>query len=123
MYNLFNFILKVCSGKKPSKLNGGTPVTIQSYPFQVSLLKSFHHLCSGSIISMFHVLTVASCLILEDGIFIGNLQVLSGTEDRRNAQGFGQIHDVSLIIHHPQYDQRNFLINDIALLKVNLIFK
>ncbi|KAF7996513.1 hypothetical protein HCN44_002145 [Aphidius gifuensis] len=116
---LVAFIYDV-NGKLSNKLVGGAYGYITDYPFQVSVrIHGDHHLCGGCIISNFHVLTSASCITSDVNIILGNLKVLSGTNDRNNRDNYGKIHDVDLVIIHHEYSPRKFWANDICLLKLS----
>ncbi|GAB0098079.1 trypsin [Sergentomyia squamirostris] len=43
------------------RIVGGVPVAIQDYPYQVSVQKNDRHICGGSVISSYFVLTAAHC--------------------------------------------------------------
>ncbi|XP_044019349.1 trypsin-like [Aphidius gifuensis] len=76
-------------------------------------------MCGGVIISENHVLSAASCVLAEENVVYGNIQVLAGTHDITDYRN-GLINQVSHVIYHELYNPRNNWINDIAILKLQL---
>lgn len=97
---------------------GGKIAVMGEFPHQVSLQYAGHHICGGSIITDYHIIISASCVLFEYVIIAGNLRVLMGTNDKYNTLGFGTYHNVKYVIYHPDYKPRLFWINDIAILRV-----
>ncbi|XP_044014163.1 anionic trypsin-like [Aphidius gifuensis] len=102
----------------PSKIEGGALCRIQDKPSVVSIQRNSYHICGGAILSEKLVITSASCLMLDNLVIFGNLEVFSGTADLLE-QGSSQVNRVQLVILHPQYDPKNFWINDIAILRLS----
>ncbi|KAM5307279.1 LOW QUALITY PROTEIN: serine protease 52-like [Glossophaga mutica] len=92
------------------KITGGEPTHITEFPWQVDVLHQGHHLCGGSILSEWWVLTASHCfinknkstleIIYDDGKF--------GTKTLTKVK-------VDKLIIHPYFDSW-ILDNDIALL-------
>lgn len=99
------------------KIVGGQNVTIEQFPWQVSLFNatSGRHFCGGSIIDRFTILTAAHCIRPGRPV-----SVRVGTTFHREG---GSIHESSRIIVHPAYDRSTFD-SDLALviLKYPLIY-
>lgn len=121
---LIYFFVLVGHGKVPDKIVGGEICTYREMRYVVSIQSRSHHLCSGNIISEYHVITTASCVSHEYFVVYGNIAVLSGTHDLRggNRGNHLRLTNVELVIIHPEYDPKNFWINDISILKVHCIF-
>ncbi|XP_044009967.1 trypsin beta-like [Aphidius gifuensis] len=111
----------VSNGNPPDKIYGGDLVEISKYPHQVSVQFRNEHFCGGVIISNYHILTAASCILDGNNVFYANIQVLSGSDKlipstyNRN----WKIHQVSFVIFHKNYNPRAHWINDIAILKLS----
>ncbi|KAF7994091.1 hypothetical protein HCN44_011360 [Aphidius gifuensis] len=109
----------VVQAKLPNKITGGRPTTLTAHPYHVSVYFNSHVMCTGSIISHRHILTSASCVLLEvDGMFtaIGNIEVLTGSNDLSDSRGLRQFHQVYAVIWHDYYMPHRFWRNDIAIL-------
>ncbi|XP_044019370.1 chymotrypsin-1-like [Aphidius gifuensis] len=112
--------IAICTSKLPGKLIGGRTAEIEEFPYLVSLQHAAHHVCSCTIISHFHVMTSASCVILNTSPLVipANLKILTGTNDRFGETDGSIYYNVKLVIFHPFYDEKFFWINDIAILKL-----
>lgn len=113
------------NGKIPKAIVGGKVCSSGEMRHIVSIQSNSYHLCGGSIIDKDRILTAASCISFPDQvtytnlILHGNLAVLSGTHDLYDTSDVHRrIHNVALVIIHPDYDPRKFWINDIAILEV-----
>lgn len=109
----------ICYGKGMSKITSGRTIDIREYPHHVSIQFLGSHMCGGSIISSYHVITAASCVILEPNVFTGNLKVLSGTHSSNSDyDSEAYFTNVKYIIYHPEYSLQLFWQHDIAILKL-----
>lgn len=90
----------------------GENVTIEQYPYQVSIMKYGRHNCGGAIISKHYILTAGHC-------FKENTHYMIRAGNSIKDKG-GRFHLVKKIIRHPQYviDSKNLPHNDIALARV-----
>ncbi|XP_044018702.1 trypsin Tyr p 3.0101-like [Aphidius gifuensis] len=114
----FSIFILLANAKSPNKIFGGDRVVrIEDHPHQVSIRHRNRHICSGSIISYYHILTAASCVTADVGVFYANIKVLSGTINKNDVTN-GHIHPVMLSIVHSHYSPRNFWRNDVALLRL-----
>ncbi|XP_044002207.1 trypsin-like [Aphidius gifuensis] len=104
-------------GKTPNKISGGELCPPYSNNFVVSLRVEGKHICGGSLIDTHHVLTAASCLVLEKNIIQNNVKVLVGTHELNNPS-MGQVYGVDIIVVHQGYDCTNLWADDIAILKL-----
>lgn len=96
-----------------NKVTGGLRIGIENYPSQVSLHTTRGRLCGGTIISRVHILTAANCPIIDLGNIIGNIKILSGTNDQHDITYANYISEVAYVIYHPEYNPRPAWINDI----------
>ncbi|XP_016837090.2 trypsin [Nasonia vitripennis] len=95
------------------RIVGGEDATIETYPYQISIQEYGSHICGGSIISTYWVLTAGHC-VKSDPF---NLNIRAGTSIRDKN---GTIHKVDNIIRHQNYFENSYRVpsNDIALLKL-----
>ncbi|KAG6449239.1 trypsin, alkaline C-like [Manduca sexta] len=100
-----------------SRIIGGSPVSIERYPFIVQVLYNSQLLCGGSLLTSRHVLTAAHCFFNDQGIQVGprRFSVRVGSS---NANSGGKVHSVSTIVVHERYNRipRD---NDIAIMLLN----
>lgn len=99
------------------RIVGGKDVKIEEVPYQVLLEASGFGFCGGSIIADNWILTAGHCIVYPDDW----VSVRAGTTKRSNG---GSLHKVVQSIRHEEYavNRHGIPINDIALLKVGLIF-
>lgn len=64
MNNHLYFLLD-CNGKKMNRIIGGERVDIGEFPDQISLEYRGYHICGGSIMTNYHVITAASCVVFD----------------------------------------------------------
>ncbi|GJQ84298.1 hypothetical protein Trydic_g5237 [Trypoxylus dichotomus] len=93
------------------RIVGGVSVTIEEYPYQVSLIYYNMHICGGSIIDSNWIVTAAHCT---SGIEDRSLRVRVGSSF---AIQDGVLHRVKKIYEHPNYSSWT-LSNDIAVLEL-----
>ncbi|XP_029794378.1 serine protease 52-like isoform X2 [Suricata suricatta] len=104
---------------KPEKseileITGGEPANIRDCPWQVGILYQGRHLCGGSILSEWWILTAAHCFINRSNFeIISDLEIVhgEGNIDTKNLMRM----NVDKSIIHPYFDSW-LLDNDIALL-------
>lgn len=91
------------------RIVGGHAVTIEEFPYQVSLERGFGHVCGGSIIDKRHILTAGHCV---SGASATSLKIRAGS----GTVGKGGIRvQVAQIISHGRYDPYN-IDYDVAVL-------
>lgn len=93
------------------KIVGGQIMDVSSIPYIVSIQYKRNHICGGSIISEYWILSAAHCSQKKDP---ENFAIRSGSS--RRSRG-GKIHKVEQIINHPNYNA-NTLDNDFMLMKL-----
>nr|XP_014338734.1 PREDICTED: serine protease 52 [Bos mutus] len=89
---------------------GGVPANIRDFPWQIHILENGSHLCGGSILSEWWILTAAHCFKSKNA---STLEVTHGGENL-DTQNLTKIKVDKLIIHN--YFDSWFYLNDIALL-------
>ncbi|XP_020752348.2 serine protease 52-like [Odocoileus virginianus] len=89
---------------------GGEPANIRDFPWQIRILENGSHLCGGSILSEWWILTAAHCFKSKNE---STLEVTHG-EENLDTQNLTKIKVDELIIHN-NFDSW-FYLNDIALL-------
>ncbi|KFO38067.1 Serine protease 52, partial [Fukomys damarensis] len=101
-----------------SAVIGGDPANITEFPWQVGILDKGSHICGGSILSEWWILSASHCF---ENTNHSNLAIVHGT-DNLEAEEVESV-GVDLIIIHPDYDSAIYN-NDIALLllKTPLVF-
>ena len=97
------------------RITGGSLASINELPFQVSLQFEGYHVCGGSIISEYWVLSAAHCMQFSKY----SMTVLAGSE---NLQSGGLKYEIDSIIKHDGFDEKWFS-NDMAVVKVSNPFK
>ncbi len=102
------------------RIVGGKPAQSRSWPWVVSLQRTFgsgdsyrDHFCGGSLIAPDWVITAAHCV---EGTLPSGISVLSGIHDLRHGKGTRS--EVKRIIMHPDYVTDVFSA-DLALLQLN----
>ncbi|KAL7736461.1 hypothetical protein ACLKA6_019663 [Drosophila palustris] len=90
------------------RIVGGSPTTISSHPWQVSLQRSGVHFCGGSVISSTMVVTAAHCLLK---VTVSTLRIRAGSTYRSIG---GVISNAALFKIHEDYSTST-KINDIGV--------
>ncbi|XP_022919495.1 trypsin-3-like [Onthophagus taurus] len=103
--------------KFDGRIVGGQPVDIKNYPYQIQLLGNDDHICGGSIISEFYILTAAHCT---EYFKAPELKIRTGSSYQSSG---GTIIQVETIHEHPNYIHET-TDYDISILKLTeaLIF-
>lgn len=106
------FVARVTNGYGPERIVGGRNVTIEQFPWQVSLFNetSGRHFCGGTILDRYTILTAAHCI--RDGRPVG-VRVGTSLRDRD-----GYTRTVSRIVVHEDFN-RTTIDSDIALVILN----
>ncbi|MEQ2266287.1 hypothetical protein XENORESO_014155 [Xenotaenia resolanae] len=100
---------------------GGSDAQPNTWKWQVSLqLDSynegfFSHICGGSVVDSFHIMTAAHCIISSD---VSQYRVVVGEYNLFQYEGSEQFISVETIIVHPDWNKNLADGNDIALLKL-----
>ncbi|XP_040604669.1 serine protease 38 isoform X2 [Mesocricetus auratus] len=100
----------------PGKILGGMAAPDQKWPWQVSLHFSGLHVCGGSILSAYWVLTAAHCF--DSGKKIETFDVYVGLTDLSVATRYTQWLEVNKLIIHPTYMWFHPVGGDVALLQL-----
>lgn len=110
-------------GNLPKKIEGGITVEIFEHPHLVSLQIHDYHLCGGVIISEEHILSTASCVSADVGVFYGNILIMSATNnlDKKDPNNYWELHKVAFTIIHEEYNPHFNWIHDIG--KINIFAK
>ncbi|MBH0213409.1 trypsin-like serine protease [Listeria monocytogenes] len=93
------------------RIVGGTPTTISSFPWQVSLQRSGSHSCGGSIYSSNIIVTAAHCL---QSVSASVLRIRAGSTYWNSG---GVTISVSAFKNHEGYSSSTYS-NDIAIIKL-----
>ncbi|CAF0905800.1 unnamed protein product [Didymodactylos carnosus] len=97
-----------------SKIVGGEESIPNSFGWVVSIRMYSSHVCGGSIISDFWIITAAHCI--PSNYVFGSFSIMAGIQ---NLSDIGQERLIVESFVHPQYDPDTFD-NDIALVRLNL---
>ncbi|XP_051016542.1 serine protease 52-like [Acomys russatus] len=93
-----------------SAIMGGEPANITQFPWHVGIMHYGNHLCGGTILNEWWILTASHCF---DQTNNSNLVIIHGKDDLNSTK---LVYDkVNKLITHPKYDDL-LLDNDIALL-------
>ncbi|CAB3232984.1 unnamed protein product [Arctia plantaginis] len=97
-----------------SRVIGGSPTTIETYPFMVQILNNERFSCGGSILTTQHVLSAAHCFFARNGTFLGAdpFSIRAGTS---YLDGEGTVISVSRVVAHESYNNTTYD-NDVAVL-------
>ncbi|XP_028614503.1 serine protease 52-like [Grammomys surdaster] len=93
-----------------SAIMGGKPANISKFPWHVGIMNHGYHLCGGSILNEWWVLSASHCF---EQINKSNLEIIYGRDDLSTKNMTYQ--KVDKLIVHPKFDDW-LLDNDIALL-------
>ncbi|XP_024304737.1 ovochymase-1 isoform X7 [Homo sapiens] len=99
-----------------SRISSWRNSTVTGHPWQVSLKSDEHHFCGGSLIQEDRVVTAAHCLDSLSEKQLKNITVTSGEYSLFQKDKQEQNIPVSKIITHPEYNSREYMSPDIALL-------
>jgi len=95
----------------------GKDAMVGAWPWQASLQQGGSHFCGGAVISDQWVLTAAHCVVLGPQ---GPFQVVLGLHDQQKQLGQPETYQTGKIIAHADFDMyANFILNDIALIKLD----
>ncbi|XP_068083814.1 trypsin-like [Anabrus simplex] len=94
-----------------NRIVNGTDARPGQFPFMVSLRQGEQHICGGSIINEFWILTAAHC-VYRSSLF----DVQAGTTEL--SADAGTVVSVYKAIYHPNYSEENNYENDIAVLQL-----
>lgn len=95
---------------------GGAEVSINDFPWQVSIRSLRGHFCGGSIIDFRRILTAAHCLyrsVQNDPDYAYYITVRVGSSNHTTG---GTLHRVKKIFIHESYNESISINNDIAIL-------
>ncbi|XP_006868904.1 PREDICTED: serine protease 44 [Chrysochloris asiatica] len=97
-------------GHRNMRIVGGMPAAEKKWPWQVSLQTDGHHICGGSLINHWWVLTAAHCIF-------GHFEYVAkmGDVHLHHESRMAVIVPVRDIIIHRDYDSVGRIVNDIAL--------
>ncbi|XP_028025706.1 trypsin CFT-1-like [Bombyx mandarina] len=102
------------SSGSDTRIIGGSPTTIETYPYTVQILYNGQLSCGGSLITKRHVLSAGHCFIDTNGN-VASPTLFSIRSGSSVLYSGGSIHSVSMIIVHERYNVP-IRDNDIAVL-------
>nr|XP_048278159.1 serine protease 52-like isoform X1 [Myodes glareolus] len=98
-----------------SAIVGGNPTHILEFPWHVGIMSLGNHVCGGSILSEWWILTASHCFFrINKQVFFSNLEIMHGRDDFNNTENL-KYKKVDKLIMHPRFDSW-LMDNDIALL-------
>ncbi|CAH3035777.1 unnamed protein product [Pocillopora meandrina] len=103
-----------CGMRMASRVVNGQNAQRHAWPWQISLRYRGGHICGGSIISNWWILTASHCV--EKDRSPRGYSVVVGLHAQRERPGQDQIFGLRRVIMHERYGQLNF---DVALLQLN----
>jgi len=109
------------SNKEGARIHGGTITKMNEYSFMVGFIHESRHICGGSILDEYHVLTAAHCTRKKKA---EEIQILVGAQHLyTDDEPYRQWHNVSEIIDHEKYDHDNSNFNDVSILRLKTPIK
>ncbi|EDW10697.1 trypsin alpha [Drosophila mojavensis] len=94
------------------RIVGGSPTSISSFPWQISLQRNGGHSCGGSIYNSRIIVTAAHCL---QGVSASSLKVRAGSSYWNSG---GSLIQVAAFRNHEGYNP-NTMVNDIAVIRLS----
>uniref|UniRef100_A0A4X2KRN5 Peptidase S1 domain-containing protein n=2 Tax=Vombatus ursinus TaxID=29139 RepID=A0A4X2KRN5_VOMUR len=107
---------------RKGKILGGQNALRGKWPWQVSLFFRGFHICGGSILSKYWVLTAAHCFDQALNL-LDYFEVYAGFTDLRKSGRQGQRREITQVIIHPRYKFTHPNGNDIALVQLKRSLK
>ena len=104
------------------RIIGGTQATIDEFPYQVSLRRNGDHYCGGAIISPWHILTAAHCVVNVMKPPYRDISIQTGSSVSYGK--WGDRHFIRRVVVHPNYstsEDASFA-NDLAVITVSSKF-
>lgn len=100
--------------KESSRIINGVNVELGEIPYIVSIRRKYDnlHICGGSIINSKYVLTTAYCFV---PTFSDEVRVIAATTNNLKPV---ETYNVEKVIKHPEYNKKDSMRNDIALIKI-----
>ncbi|XP_050357316.1 trypsin, alkaline B-like [Nymphalis io] len=100
-----------------TRIIGGTPTSVEKYPFVVQILYGSQLACGGSLITQWHVLSAAHCFVAENGQQVSPVYYRIRIGSSYISKG-GLLRQLSLIVVHESYNSpvRD---NDVAVLMLS----
>ncbi|XP_076620356.1 chymotrypsin-2-like [Colletes latitarsis] len=102
----------VANSKLDPRIVGGQVATRGKYPYQVSIRQSFRHICGGSIINEYFILTAAHCIYYT---IADQIKVVVGSNYLNE---FGVYYQAAELFYPLTYNN-DLIIDDIGLIRVN----
>ncbi|XP_008251000.3 serine protease 38 [Oryctolagus cuniculus] len=100
----------------PGKVLGGAPATETRWPWQVSVHYAGFHVCGGSIVDEYWVLSAAHCFHRDKSLETFDLYV--GLTNLKAARNHTQWFEVNQVILHPSYQMYHPIGGDVALVQL-----
>ncbi|XP_043259373.1 chymotrypsin-2-like [Colletes gigas] len=102
----------VANGKLDPRIVGGQVAAWGKYPYQVSIRQSSRHICGGSIINKYFILTAAHCIYY---VSADRIKVVVGSNYLKQ---LGVYYQAAELFYPVSYDDK-LIIDDIGLIRVN----
>ncbi|XP_052868618.1 trypsin alpha-like [Anopheles cruzii] len=109
-------LLDTKNKRHDGRIVGGAAVTIDKYPYIVSLRRNLDHICAGSVISSYYAVTCAHCTYSMSSI--SGVTIHAGSTSRTTG---GKVFNVTAIIRHSEYNPTTFDV-DVSVVRVNASF-
>ncbi len=94
---------------------GGSPATLENYPWQISLVRGGYHACGGTILSDEWILTAGHCL--PTNFLVENVFIYAGSTNQVD-RSQGQLIVANQVIRHFNYYNFTIPVYDIMLIKL-----
>ncbi|XP_058061006.1 trypsin alpha-like [Anopheles bellator] len=111
-----DFLLDTKKKRQDGRIVGGAAVTIDKYPYVVSLRRNLDHVCAGSVISPYYAVTCAHCTYSMSSL--SGVTIYAGSTSRTTG---GKVFTVTAIIRHSEYNPDTFDV-DVSVVRVSTSF-
>lgn len=97
-------VVELPTAPSSSRIIGGTPTSIQNFPYTVQVLYNMQLICGGSLLTTRHVLSAAHCFV-DDRNVVARPSLFAIRAGTTNLNAGGTVYYVTSIRVHERYNQ------------------